>query len=81
MVPMMPHAVVTCRSCGREIRLRREPKAGLRLTCPGCATNLEIIGLAPLEVDWAFDAPIGEALSEIMVEEPGAEGDLAEAST
>lgn len=77
----MPNARVMCRSCGRDIRLRREPKLGLRLTCPGCATNLEVIGLTPLEVDWAFDEPIAEAASEILADESGAESDLAEAST
>ena len=70
-------ASVTCRSCGREIRLRRPAQLGLRLVCPGCGTKLEVIGLAPLEVDWAFDQPLGEAESEILVEDSGAEGDLA----
>ena len=69
-------ASVTCRSCGREIRLRRSPTLGLRLVCPGCGTKLEVLGLAPLEVDWAFDQPLGEADSEILVEDSGAEGDL-----
>lgn len=72
---------VTCPSCGREIRLRREPKVGLRIACPGCGTKMEIIGMAPLEIDWAFDEPFGEAPSEIETEGAEAEGDLAEAST
>jgi len=74
-------ASVTCRSCGREIRLRRQPHLGLRLVCPGCGTKLEVIGLAPLEVDWAFDQPLGEAASEILVEDPGAEGDMTGATS
>jgi lysine biosynthesis protein LysW len=73
----MPVAKVTCRSCGREIKLRRDPPLGQRLVCPGCGTQLEVIGLTPLEVDWAFDEPIAEAASEILVEDSGAEGDLA----
>jgi lysine biosynthesis protein LysW len=73
-------ASVTCRSCGREIRLRRLPQLGLRLVCPGCGTKLEVIGLVPLEVDWAFDQPLGEAASEILVEDSGGEGDPAGAS-
>jgi lysine biosynthesis protein LysW len=71
---MSTTASVTCRSCGREIRLRRPPTLGLRLVCPGCGTKLEVLGLAPLEVDWAFDQPLGEADSEILVEDSGAEG-------
>jgi lysine biosynthesis protein LysW len=74
-------ASVTCRSCGREIRLRRPPQLGLRLVCPGCGTKLEVIGLAPIEVDWAFDQPLGEAESEILVEDSGAEGDPTGASS
>jgi lysine biosynthesis protein LysW len=70
-------ATVTCRSCGREIRLRRPAELGLRLVCPSCGTNLEVIALGPLEVDWAFDQPLSEAASEILVEDTGAEGDFA----
>ena len=74
-------ASVTCQSCGREMRLRRPPALGLRLVCPGCGTKLEVIGLTPLEVDWAFDDPLGEVASEILMEDSGAESDLAEASS
>jgi len=66
-------AVVVCRSCGREIQFRRAPRLGQRLTCPACGTQLEVIGLSPLEVDWAFDEPIGEIASEVVVED--SEGD------
>jgi hypothetical protein len=40
-----------------------------------------VIGLAPLEVDWAFDQPLGEAASEILVEDSGAEGDMTGATS
>ena len=44
-------------------------------------TLQEVIGLAPLEVDWAFDQPLGEAASEILVEDSGAEGDITGATS
>jgi lysine biosynthesis protein LysW len=65
---------VTCRSCGREIALRREPQLGSRVVCPGCGTKLEVIGLTPLELDWAFDDPLGEAASDVLMDDPAAEG-------
>jgi lysine biosynthesis protein LysW len=69
---------VNCRSCGRDIRLRREPNVGTRLTCPGCGTNLEVIGLSPLEVDWAFEEPIAETASELLADGAEAESGRAE---
>ena len=66
---------LACRSCGREIRLRRAPRLGQRFACPRCGTQLEVIGLVPLEVDWAFDEPIEESASEIAVEDLPADND------
>ncbi len=68
---------VLCRSCGREIQFRRPPHLGQRFVCPRCSTQLEVIGLAPLEVDWAFDEPIGETSPEIVVEDLPADSDAA----
>jgi lysine biosynthesis protein LysW len=66
---------VQCKSCGHEIRLRHAPRLGQRFTCPRCATQLEVIGLVPLEVDWAFDEPIGETTSEVILEDLPADSD------
>lgn len=66
---------VSCRSCGREIRFRRQPTLGSRLTCPACGTKLEILGLAPIEVDWAFDEPLAEAASDLVWENADADGE------
>jgi len=72
----MPIATsVTCRSCGREIRMRRVPPLGERLVCPACGTKLEVIGLSPIEVDWAFEEPLGEVASDLLLEGAEAEGD------
>jgi hypothetical protein len=47
------------------------------MVCPGCGTKLEVISLTPLEVDWAFDEPLGEADSDVLVDDTAAEGGLA----
>ena len=68
---------VLCRSCGGEMRFRRAPQLCQRFTCPRCNTQLEVIGLTPLEVDWAFDEPISETSSEIVLEDLPADNDPA----
>lgn len=56
-------ATVPCPSCGKALRFRKDPQAGSRLTCPTCGTALEVLGTAPLELDWSFEAPIQEQVS------------------
>jgi lysine biosynthesis protein LysW len=70
---------VRCPSCGREIRFRREPRPGQSMNCPGCGTHLEVIGVSPLEVDWGFDAPIQEPMSDVQLEDTASEADVAAA--
>jgi lysine biosynthesis protein LysW len=43
-----------CIDCGVEIGLNR-PREGDRLGCPNCGAGLEVVGVAPLEFDWAHD--------------------------
>ncbi len=64
MVPDSPAremgvTVGACPACGCEIGLGSEPWLGARVTCPGCGAYLEIIALAPVELDWAYDLPEG----------------------
>lgn len=54
---------VLCPSCGNNLRFRKDPLAGSRLTCPSCGTHLEVLATSPLELDWAFEDPIQEQLS------------------
>ena len=56
--------------------MRREPQIGSRWVCPGCGTKLEVIGLTPLEVDWAFDEPLAEASSDVLLDDSGADSGL-----
>jgi len=61
--------VGTCPACGGEIGLGQATGLGSRATCPGCGAYLEIIGLEPLELDWAFDQPEGQLQYDYLLEE------------
>lgn len=50
----------TCPACGEEIVLGQAPGLGNRVTCTACGAYLEIIGLSPTQLDWAFDLPEGQ---------------------
>ncbi len=42
-----------CPDCDGEIRLNHHTRLGQKLVCPHCDADLEIIGVNPLELDWA----------------------------
>ena len=44
-----------CISCGAEIGFRTQPKMGMLITCPECDSELEVVWLDPVELDWPFD--------------------------
>jgi alpha-aminoadipate carrier protein LysW len=46
----------TCPDCGLLISLYW-PQEGERIGCPTCGTDLEVIGLSPLELDWVYAEP------------------------
>jgi hypothetical protein len=41
-----------CPDCEEMIELGPNPHQGQKFTCPNCWAYLEIINLAPLELDW-----------------------------
>jgi lysine biosynthesis protein LysW len=43
-----------CPDCNQKINLGQKPKKGQLLTCPFCNTDLEILSLSPLELDYAL---------------------------
>lgn len=47
-------AVTECLDCGYELNLKT-PKLGAKITCPECGSELEVVGLKPLELDWVYD--------------------------
>jgi hypothetical protein len=48
-------AAAPCPGCRAGVSLGPQPTEHQRFTCPHCGDYLEIINLAPLELDWAFD--------------------------
>ncbi len=47
-----------CPECQAEVRLRRAPHLGQKVTCYSCGAKLEITRKDPIELDWAFDDPL-----------------------
>lgn len=43
-----------CPSCGEWVTLKAQPKLGLLVTCNECETELEVVEIDPVELDWAY---------------------------
>lgn len=43
-----------CPDCDNRITLEVKPEKGMRITCPFCGADLEVIGLDPVELDWYY---------------------------
>jgi lysine biosynthesis protein LysW len=46
-----------CPECDADVPLA-DPALGHRFQCPCCRAELLVIGLTPIELDWAFVEPI-----------------------
>ena len=44
-----------CPACDEAITLQGNPKVGQRLRCPSCDTEIEVIDVNPVELDWAYE--------------------------
>jgi lysine biosynthesis protein LysW len=44
-----------CPECDVTINLGKSPRKGQRITCFKCGSQLEVVGLSPIELDWAYD--------------------------
>ncbi|MBZ0277182.1 MAG: lysine biosynthesis protein LysW [Anaerolineae bacterium] len=49
----MTHPTVECPECAADVTVPADAMANEILSCPECGTELEIISLNPLEVDYA----------------------------
>lgn len=49
----MTHAF--CPECDTKITVGRDPREGQQVSCPQCGAYLMVVGVSPLELDWAFD--------------------------
>lgn len=49
----MKATVAPCPECDEALDFgQTKPKIGLKLTCPYCETNLAVISLDPLKLEW-----------------------------
>ncbi|MGC8837753.1 MAG: hypothetical protein ACP5UM_04980 [Anaerolineae bacterium] len=70
-----------CPDCDEPIRLRGKVALGMRVTCPSCGAELEVVSLKPLELDWVYDyEEEEEEFEEEFEEEEEGEEDFDEYS-
>jgi hypothetical protein len=50
---LMTH--VYCPDCDGRIVINPHAVLGMKLTCPHCDAELEVIGTDPVEIDWVYD--------------------------
>lgn len=53
-----------CPSCGAQVTVKGTPKIGMHTTCRSCDTELEVVWLDPLELDWPMDEGESDAEEE-----------------
>ncbi len=54
-----------CPSCGAQVSVKGTAKIGMNVTCKSCDTELEVVWLDPLELDWPMeDEDIDEDLDD-----------------
>ena len=54
-----------CPSCGAQVAVKGTLKIGMHTTCSSCDTELEVVGLDPLELDWPMDEYDSEVEDEV----------------
>lgn len=53
--------VGTCPACGTKLRFAQAPQLGEFVVCEECGTELEVIQLSPVKLDWAFEEPFDDS--------------------
>ena len=53
-------ATTFCLDCEAAVRLPEPLRIGQRIACAACGTEMEVVEISPLELDWAFEEPAGE---------------------
>ncbi len=48
-------AMADCPACGVKINIGLKPRMGQRIKCNACSTELEVVWLEPVELDWPYD--------------------------
>jgi DNA-directed RNA polymerase subunit RPC12/RpoP len=44
-----------CLECDTKIIIGKDPKEGQIITCPSCGSDLMIVGVSPIVLDWTYD--------------------------
>lgn len=60
----------TCPACGWAIRLTEIPQKGQYISCFECDTMLEVVRLAPLRLELAFESPFEGSYEDSDDDEP-----------
>ena len=61
-----------CPSCGASISIKGTPKIGMHVTCRSCDSEVEVVWLDPLELDFPMDEFEGEEdVNDVDEEEEG----------
>lgn len=47
--------VAICPDCEEDVHLKGKIKLGMKVTCPNCGANLEVVETVPLELDWVYE--------------------------
>lgn len=50
-----------CPECDADVAFESRPEYGALVRCPLCQAQLVVIGLRPIELDWAFLGPTQDA--------------------
>ena len=61
----------SCPECAGQVHFVHPPALGQRARCPKCGARLEVIRAHPIELDWAFERPLGTGwkLGEVLTED------------
>ena len=49
-----------CPECDTTIRFKEAPKLRTKIVCEECDQELEVIGLTPIVLDWAYEDDLDE---------------------
>lgn len=44
-----------CPDCGERVPLTMPVRLGMRVTCPNCEAELEVVETEPIELDWVYE--------------------------
>ena len=67
-----------CPECNGNVTFKRTPWLGEKVTCRHCDTDLEVVDLNPIELDWTFDQDDDDDFADYEYEDNGEYEEYAE---